>query len=119
MLDADSVGRAWQQHIAALGLQIISLREDVQSSLRVNVIFHVPSVGGSLEWSGVRTGRFRTRDSWLQIQAAVPPEKINDARATLMGLLSEAIDEAERFGQRKRVSDTLDSLRGIVRALAE
>jgi len=119
VLDPDPVRRAWRAEIATLGTQIIGLRDSVESVLRLNVIFHVPPAREPLEFAGVRTGRFQRRDSWLQVQAAVPRDQLDQGRATLLRLLSEAIDEAERFGQRKGLVERLDGIRGILAMLDE
>ena len=97
---------------------VIALRQGVQSPLNVNVVFHVEGeLIPPVEFEGVRTGRFSRKNVELMVQAAVPREPVKDRRAVLVSLLRDAVAEAERLAQRKKIAEGLPDIRGIVEAL--
>ena len=117
VVDSDAESTAWKVAINALGKQIMALREGIVSPLRVNVVFHVDNRFTPNQFEGVRTGRFDKGDAHLMVQAAVPLAPAGDRRAVLLGLLAEAIDEAEVFAQKRRVADHLSEIRALVARL--
>ncbi|MCU1691016.1 MAG: hypothetical protein JWM64_107 [Frankiales bacterium] len=84
------------------------------SPLNVNVVFHLAGRHLTPDFTGVRTGRFRKADSHLMVQAAVFPEQVTDDEAEVNWLLHDAVKEAERWAQRKRLADALDGLTALV-----
>jgi hypothetical protein len=53
------------------------------------------------------------------VQAAVPPDAVDDERAVLLGLLREAVVEAETFARQNGAAADLNEVRGIVDAMPE
>lgn len=109
---------AWQSAIGGIMHQVIAARAGVTSPLRVNAVFFVRGdVSPSLDFTGVRTGRFSRKDAHLMVQAAVPEGDVEDRTQALLELLRAAIDEAETFARRRRVADNLAGLRALVASL--
>jgi hypothetical protein len=104
----------------ALSRKVKSLREGVDSPLRVNVVYQVPGEVVPVNFSGVRTGRYDPRERLLLVQAALPSVMAPNADEVLLGLLDSAINEAERFAQRKGLADRpLNELRSLAHQLRE
>ena len=94
--------RAWGDAAAmALARRVKLLRDGVDTPLKVNVVYDVPGEVVSLDYEGIRTGRFSKRDSLLMVQVALPEHFPPDADERLIGDLSRAVDVAEAFAQRR------------------
>jgi hypothetical protein len=104
-----------------LARHVKSLRQGVQSPLNVNVVFQVPGEVVSVDFSGVRTGRYSPKDRLLLVQAAVPSdESTSDTRPVLLSLIQAAIEEAEAFAQRRAIADEpLEALRSLAAQVRE
>ena len=114
----DPESNEWDSAISRLMRQVMAARAGVVSPLRVNVVFFVRGdILPSLDFAGVRTGRFSRKDAHLMVQAAVPAGYVDDRGHVLIELLRAAIDEAETFARRRRVADDLHELHGVVRGL--
>ena len=116
--DSDAENVAWRRAISALGKQIQEVRRGVHSPLRLNVVYHVDGKLVPNEFTGVRTSRFRKKDAHLLVQAAVPPGATKDRRAVLVGLLDEAVTEAEDFARQRGISENLAEIRDVIRMLS-
>lgn len=110
----------WRPDIQLLRRQVMALREGVESPLSVNVVFHVEGrLLPPLEYEGVRTGTLSRKTMHLMIQAAVPPEPVVDRREVLLGLLREAVVEAEALARHRKIADGLPGIRSILEAVAQ
>lgn len=116
--DSDPESMAWSRAIGALSLQVKELRVGVTSSVRVSVAYHVDGRMVPNEFVGVRTGRFDKRAHRLVVQVAVPRLATGDRRALLVGLLKEAVTEAEEYVRSKDLGDGLPEIRGLVGRLS-
>ena len=107
----------WCDAIRRLTRRIIEIRGDTTSPLNVNVVFQVPGDISQPEFVGVRTGSYRRRDSLLMVQVAVPAQESTDVDGALLQMVSDAIDEAGRWAQRRRVASDLEPVRDLVSRL--
>ncbi|WP_129788647.1 hypothetical protein [Promicromonospora panici] len=110
--------RAWGAEIGALSMRVAELGAGVRSPVRLSVVFHVDGRVAPNTFVGVRTGRFRTKDSHLTVQAAVGPGPVEDQRAVLVALLSDAVAEAESYVRKRRIADDLLPIRALVDQLS-
>lgn len=111
--------RRWGDEAMDLARRVKALRVGVKSPLNVNVVYQVGGDVVPVDFSGVRAGRYSSADKLLLVQAAVPeaPEH-HHSEETLVDLLDSAIVEAERFAQRKAITDQpLDALRAVATRL--
>lgn len=110
--------RRWGDQAMDLARRVKALRVDVESPLKVNVVYQVGGDVVPVDFSGVRTGRYSSADKLLLIQAAVPEAPVDHSKETLIDLLDSAIVEAERFAQRKAITgQPLDALRAVAARL--
>ena len=109
--------RAWSEAVSRMSIQIRNFRVDVDSPLRVNVVFHISGEVVDIDFTGVRTGRYSKADRALMIQVAVPDEEPKNYEPVLLGLLDDALDEAARFARKKGLAEDLSELRSIVAQL--
>lgn len=108
----------WKPAIQRIMKAVITHREGRQSPLCVNVVFHVDGEHlPPVEFEGVRTGRLSRKRMELMVQAAVPPEPVVDRCEVLLGLLREAVAEAEALARRKGIADDLNEIRAVVEAV--
>jgi hypothetical protein len=107
----------WNGPLRELARQVVALRDGTESQLNVNVVFQVPGRYLKPEFAGVRTGRFRKRDSLLMVQAALPPDVPADPASYLRTALVSAVDEAEAWAVRKRKGFDTSALHSLVRQL--
>jgi hypothetical protein len=115
----DTESEAWRQAIADVGQRIMVAREGVGGPLRLNVVFHVPGPGTPNDFVGVRTGRFDKKASRLIVQAAVPEGPIEDRSKVVVALLEHAIDAAEEWASKQKVSESLVEIRSILSQATE
>ncbi|MEU4388975.1 hypothetical protein [Promicromonospora sp. NPDC023805] len=106
--------RAWGAEIGALSMRVAALGSDVRSPVRLSVVFHVDGRVAPNEFVGVRTGRFRSKDSHLTVQAAVGSGPVEDPRSVLTGLLHDAVAEAESYVRKRGLADDLLPIRALV-----
>jgi hypothetical protein len=111
--DWNSELRAWDEHIKLLMRQVMDLRSEGGTPLRLNIVFHLDGRLVPLDFEGVRTGRFSKKNSHLMVQAAVPPGPVDDRRGVLLQLMNAAVDEAEAFARRRRIAEVLHEIRQI------
>ena len=116
--DSDAESMAWSRAIGALSMRVQELREGVDAPVRLSVAYHVDGRLARNEFEGVRTGRFDKRANRLVVQAAVSGSSAEDKQEILIGLLHDAVDEAERYLQKKKLVTGLPEIRGIVDRLA-
>ncbi len=91
----------WGDAVMALSRQLRAAHGSAYSSIRVNVVYHVPGEIVVPDFQGVRRGRYSKTDRHLMVQVAVPD---GDYSITVMeGLLWSAIAEAEDFGHRRKL----------------
>ncbi len=112
--DYSPENNAWKVDINALGQQAMTLRDGIVSPLCLNVVFHVDGKLAPNEFTGVRTGGFSKKTSHLIVQAAVPNGSTNDRTDVLLKLLKDAVEEAERFAQKRKLAVGLPEIHGIV-----
>jgi hypothetical protein len=106
--------KEWRRAITVLAKRVIEIRDDYESPLSVNVIYHVPGEVVPKEFLGVRTGHYSSAKGWLIVQAAVPEHPAGDADAEVRQLLWQAVDAAERFAERRKIADALPNLRRLL-----
>lgn len=111
--------KAWDPGITRIMNAVIQARYGTTTPLAVNVVYHVTGELLQAEFSGVRTGTFSRKRMLLMVQAAVPPEPVDDRRRVLLGLLQDAVDEAEKFALRRKLASGLPEIRAIVQAVAQ
>ncbi|WP_143448889.1 hypothetical protein [Kineosporia sp. A_224] len=116
--DSDTQSMTWSRTIGSLSLETRALSAGVASPLCVNVVFHVDGRLAPNEFQGVRTGRFSMSKSLLVVQAAVQHELTANPRATLVGLLEQAIVEAESYAAKKQIANELPELRDVLDQLS-
>jgi hypothetical protein len=117
--DSDAENRAWKLSISEIGKEVMALREGHTSPLNLNVVFRVEGRLALNDFIGVRTGRFSKGSSHLMVQAAVPPGPVVNRRSVLLGLLSEAVSEAESFARRRNIAEDLKVIRSILAELRD
>jgi hypothetical protein len=110
----DAKNQPWTDAITELTRNVASARPGTASPLRVNVIFHVPGELLEPEFTGVRTGHFSKRDSLLLVQVALPRKPPEDLSGFLKAAAQAAVDEAERWAQRKGIARDLNELHAIL-----
>jgi hypothetical protein len=106
--------RRWREGLTDLTLRVDALTGEVRSPLKVNVIFQVPGHFLRPDFEGVRTGSFSRAASALIVQVALPEETPDDVEEYLRESLVAAVDEAERWAQRRGIAGDLGALRGIL-----
>lgn len=111
--DRSETNQAWKAVVTKVMNDVADLRAEVQSPLRLNVVFFVEGKLIRNDFEGVRTGRFSKKGSHLLVQAAIPTEPVGDRREVVLTLLSEAITEAEGFARRRGLAESLDEIRAI------
>ena len=89
----------------------------MDSLLNVNVIFQVPGNILKPDFDGVRTGYFSKKESSLIVQAALPEDAPDDVDDYLKRMLDAAVDEAERWAQRRRLAPDLRPLHEVLSSL--
>lgn len=110
--------RRWKALINPLRERVIALVDTgVQSTVHVNVVYQVPGEILGVDFSGVRTGRYSSKDRHLLVQAAVPREVPEDAEALLIALLRDSIAEATAFAKHRRIANDLPELRELIAQL--
>jgi hypothetical protein len=119
MGDSDPESMAWSRAIGALSLRVKDLIVGVHSAVRVSVVYHVDGRMAPNDFEGVRAGRFDRRTNGLVVQASVPKVPVDGRRSLLLGLLIEAVEEAERFFQKKGLTGEFSELRGVLERLHE
>jgi hypothetical protein len=107
--------RGWGDAVMQLARRVKLAREGIDSPIRVNVVYQVPGEVVPVKFSGVRTGRYSAVDRLLLIQVALPESPMPpDVEEILLKLLVAAIEEAERFAQRNRLTTgSLEDIRAI------
>lgn len=111
--------KAWGPAIGTLTMRVRELRDNVDSPVRLNVMFHVDGRLVPNDFEGVRTGRFRKKDASLIVQAAVPSTVEGDKGVALRELLADAVAAAESYARRKKLADDLGDLRTLVAEINE
>lgn len=106
--------RGWIDAVNELTNLIINARDGVTSALNINVEFHIPGNLIAPGYAGVRPASFRTDDSLLKVQVALPAQAPDDPRSALMGYLWAALDAADVWAVGKRKNFDTAALRGIV-----
>jgi hypothetical protein len=111
---ATSANRAWRDAIQDLTRRVKEARTGFEAPLNVNVVFHVPGHLLAPDYAGVRTGTFSRSQRLLMVQVALPAEPPPDPAEYLQSAAQAAIDEAERWAQRRGLASDLSALRDIV-----
>ncbi len=112
------VDTLWEPETRRVMKSVISHREGVSSPLCLNVVFHIEGrLLPPLDFDGARTGRFSRKTMEVVIQAALPREPVKDRRAALLAAFRDAVAEAEGFARRRKISDGLPEIWGIVDAV--
>jgi hypothetical protein len=107
--------RQWNEGLRnVVEWSVVSQQQDVNSPVRLNVIFHVPGTLGSPDFEGTRTGSYLNKENLLIVQVAVPPEEPADLHGYLRTALFEALDEAERWAERRKITGGFTALRELV-----
>ncbi len=111
--------RAWDRPLRNLTQRVIEARVGVTSSLKLNVVFHVPGEVVQFDEEYVRTGRYDARSRLLMVQVTVPQAAPDEPDRFLLTRLSEAVGEAEEWVRRRGVADDLPALRELVEGLGK
>jgi hypothetical protein len=108
--------KSWVQPWQEASASISEARGAAISPLALNVVFHVPGNILAPDYSGLRTGRFTRKDATLMVQVAMHGDGApTDAVSRLYDLVAEAIELAEEFAIRRKVtSEPLTELRNIL-----
>jgi hypothetical protein len=109
----------WSKAIGTLSQTVQALSADLNSPVKVIVMYHVDGRLAPNEFEGVRTGRFTETKSLLVIQAAVSGGPADDRRGVLVSLLSDAVSEAERYVVKEGLADGLPEIRDLVLRLRD
>ena len=119
--DADSQTWTWGRAMGALSILVRLASEVIETPPRVNIVFHVDGRIAHPEFEGVRTGSFFTANSTLVVQAAIAGGVVEDHNEGPLPIVSEAIDETERWALRwavrKKIAGGLPALRALVERL--
>jgi hypothetical protein len=107
----------WRGAIQALAQRVATVRDGVQSSLNLNVVFHVPGSILVPDFTGARTGSFRKRDSHLMVQVALPPDAPEDQAGYLTRALLDSLQQVDIWNQRKDRRFDLSAIRSVVERL--
>lgn len=110
--------RSWIDEIARLTRDVAAARVGVDSTLSINVVFHVAGNILQPDFEGVRTGTFRKVDSLLVVQVALPEGAPPLPRQALLALLDRAVVVAQGWSVRRRVPFDPEPFRRILRAVA-
>ncbi|WP_425308549.1 hypothetical protein AADG42_07235 [Ammonicoccus fulvus] len=105
---------AWGLEIAKLEREITRDQREISSPLNLNVIYHLSGPVVKVDFSGIEVMRFSRQRSLLRVDAAVPPDRIENRRAILLELMVEAIDAAEIFARQRGIAEDLTAIRGII-----
>ena len=109
--------KPWQEAVLTLGRAVTKVRGDASSPLNVNVVYQVGGTMIDAEFSGVRTGSFRRKDSLLMVQVGIPLTEANadvdDAATIVRERLLAAIAEVEAWARKRKLADDLGQLRVI------
>jgi len=111
---ATPANRGWKDAIGELSRRVSAARAGVASPVRVNVVFHVPGNVVGNDFEGVRTGRFSSSDRLLMVQVSLPEEAPAEPLEHLLQCARDAVDEAERWAQRREHAHDLSALRRIL-----
>lgn len=115
--DSDPASLTWKRAIASLGREVQILSQDVESPVRLNVVFCVAGRLWSPEFQGVRARRMSARYNLLIVNVGIVKELVPDYREHLLALLAAAVSEADRVVSRK-FPGGLAEIRAIVARLS-
>lgn len=107
----------WESSIGEMHERVVEARAGVTSPLNLNVVFHVPGEIWAPEFEGMRTGSYSTKDAHLMIQVALPSEEPDEPLRYLRTCLVEAVEEARRWAQRRKMDLDLGALERLVSQL--
>lgn len=109
----------WADAVTAVSRRVAVARVGADSPLALNVVFHIPGEILAPDFSGLRTGKYSAREHKLMIQIAMPDtDPPDNAERVVTDLLMEAVEEAERFAQRKKLTTgPLEGIRSIISRL--
>lgn len=103
----------WEAPLERLMSRVSELRQGVESSLNVNVVFQVPGSVLAPDFQGVRTGRYSRRNRHLMVQVALPSAVPDDPDGYLRTTLLAAVDEADTWCTKRHMNVDLSPLRRI------
>jgi hypothetical protein len=107
----------WREALMKLTLAVDEASAGVGSELNLNVVFQIPGSVLRPDFTGVRTGRFSPKRNLLLVQVALPEEPSEEIGTQLVCALAAAVEEAQRWANRRRRADGLAELHAIVQAL--
>jgi len=110
------VGQIWYDAIRELQRRVASACGDARDAVNLNVVFHVPGPLLTPDYDGVRTGSFRSGDSHLMVQVAVPAGLPDDPPAAVGEMLFASIAAAEAWATKRKIANRLDVARAIARS---
>src|SRR2546427_552307 len=70
--------KKWGDAAMALSRRVIAVRESFESPLHLNVVFQISGEVVSVDWEGVRAGRYDSKTRLLMVQATVPADPPGD-----------------------------------------
>lgn len=110
--------RAWVDEIARITSEVVAARAGMEAPLNLNVVFHVAGDLIQPDFEGVRTGTFRKAQRLLMVQVALSEVAPAEPRPELLGLLEDAVAEAEAWSLRRRVAFDRDPFTRVLGTLA-
>jgi hypothetical protein len=111
---ATPANQPWRDGIRGLTNRVVAARAGTESPLNVNVVFQIPGHVISPDFTGTRTGRFSKQDGLLMVQVALPEEVPEDPEGYLLDALHGAVNQAEEWARKRRLTADLAELRAIL-----
>jgi hypothetical protein len=111
-------GKSWEKAIWDMSYRIDRAMMDLKTSLKLNVVFHIPGNMLKPEFIGVRTGTFSKKMSLLMVQVAIPEALAEDVPGYIKQATHLAIDEAARWAIKRRLEFDATLFHGIVERAA-
>lgn len=106
--------RGWTEVIRELTRRIAAHRDGVESTVNVNIEFHVPGNLLQPEFEGIRTGAFSKSDALIKVQIALPEQLPADPMAYLVELIWEALEIVDQWSSRRKLGVDTASLRELL-----
>jgi hypothetical protein len=115
--------RYWRDTIGTLMRQVRTVPQESDTVLRLNLVYIVFGEQVQSDFEGIRYGRWWGRDRTLRLNAGVDEAGVVETpvearRAILVGLLWDAVGDAEAYARKKRIADGLPEIRRVAGLLA-
>jgi hypothetical protein len=109
--------------IGTLMRQVKTIPQEADPVMRLNLVYVVFGELVPKTFDGVAYGRFRRIDRTLLLNAGIDGAgavemSVEARREVLVGLMWDAVDEAEAYARKRRIADGLPELRRVAGLLA-